>query len=110
MYKYFLADDPRGVPEPLHGEELEPVGQVGILHLQQHFVVGVLRPPPDDDHGGAAELDGMLVARQRLVGGVALGRDHPVPLPVAVFAQPPGVVQRVRVRAAAAVDDHHARG
>lgn len=54
----------------------------------------------------------MLLAREWALAhvGVLVWRLDPVPLAVAVPAQPPGVVERGGVRPAPAEDDHHAVG
>jgi len=57
-----VVHQPAGVAEALHWEEAEPLGEVGVLTLQEHLVVGLLSASPDDHHGGATEESGVLLA------------------------------------------------
>lgn len=105
-----VVHDPRGVPEPLHCEEPVPLGGLGVVDLEVDLVGDLLRAAAEHDHEGVAEERGVLLAAERVLGhvGVLLGRLDPVPLAVAVSAQPPGVVERRGVGPAPAEDHHHA--
>lgn len=107
-----VVHDPGGVAEPLHGQEPLPLRGFSILHFEVHLVGDLLRASAQHDHERVAEQGGVLLARQRAFThvGVLVWRFDPVPLAVAVSAQPPGVVQRRGVGPAPAEDDHHAVG
>ncbi len=82
------------MPEPLHARKPVPLRVLRVIDIQAQRLAGIIAPPAEQHHAAVHEHGRVLIPPLRQRGAVLIGRDHPVPLAVAVFPESPGVVQR----------------
>jgi hypothetical protein len=88
-----IVRGPATVTETLNRVELVPFGGLGVVYLQGNYLSNLICAASDNHHQRTKEQSRVLITRNRSFSLTLIRSLNPVPTPVSMSPESPGIIQ-----------------